>query len=194
MESKRVYDYLAQIYFGRHQEKERRYTLKLLLGANIVLFSAVLALLAISLMHSPHPLKPAQSPSLEINFSKPVEFEYDFSQPGVERAVFNITLPHIDLRGFNALKMAVKTAGPQPQDLPLGIEIENIYSEKDDFYISGINNHWKEYIIPLKNFKKIADFSQVKKISFKIERWNVSKNKGSFYIDKIEFLKERREI
>jgi len=183
-----IYDYLAQVYFNKKEKEEKNNFLKYLLTINIAVFIGIFVFLLIS--------KPTRgvipkAKSLTLTWiTRPIKFKYDLRYPKPQIAILNLNLSKVDLREYDTLKVALRGSESEGFSKIIGIELKNSKRESDTFYVSDIENKWKVFEIPLKDFKYISDFSDISQISFKLEAWNAENKKGLIYIDNIEFLKK----
>ncbi len=186
-----IYDYLAQVYFNKKEKEEKNNFLRFLLAANIIIFAGIFAFLVFS---KPSKHVTPRTKSLVVNWTQmPLRFKYDLNYPKPQTAVLNLKLSDMNLRDYDVLKITLRGSQKEGFSKIIGIELRNAKKEKDTVYISDIEERWKAFEIPLKDFKYISDFSDISQISFKLEAWNTVQKKGLIYIDKIEFLKKREE-
>lgn len=195
MQNRKVYDYLAQVYFGKKETRQKDLVFKFLLSANLVLLIVLLFLLLnpparFFFANFRRHLEPSGS-YFEVRDSNfPIKFEYTFSSESPDVLTLNINLPGVNIGNFDYMRVVLKGGQDFSSDGILGVELKNVYNEKDYVYVYGIGRDWKNFDIPMSRFKNIADFSKIDAISFKIERWNAQADEGVFYIDKVVFLKK----
>jgi len=199
MQNKKVYDYLAQVYFGKKETRQKDVVFKFLLSANLVLLVVLLFLFfnppaRFFLTAFRKSLEPAGSYFEVRDNNFPISFEYDFLQGSPDILTLNIDLPEVNVASFNAMRVTLKGQEGLSAEGIVGVEIKNVYNEKDFVYIYGVSSEWQQFDIPLDKFKNIADLSRIDSIAFKIERWNAPKEKGVFYIDKVVFLKKGGQV
>lgn len=121
----------------------------------------------------------------------PIAIEYDFSMLGSAKTrVLSFNLNNVDINGFNFLKLSLRTEDKTKTVTTIKVQIENSLLEKDSQYLSGINNRWRHFSLPLRNFKLINEWKSVKSLTFIVEDWNVSSKKGKIYIDEVSFAEK----
>lgn len=120
---------------------------------------------------------------------QPIEIDYDFNSLGISKVkILSFELDKIDLSRYNFIELKVRNKNKSNIDSTIRLQIENSFLEKDQDYISGINIEWRKFSFPLRNFKRINDWSSVKYLSFIIEEWNVFNKKDKIFIDDIRFV------
>ena len=195
MHNKKVYDYLAQVYFGKKETRQKDLVFKFLLSTNLILLLILLVLLfnppARFFFVSVQKIFRPKGTYFEISGSYfPLRFEYDFSLNSPDILSLNLRVPPMNVKDFDFIRIVLKGENLVSSEGIMGIELKNIYDERDFVYIYGIGKRWKYFDIPLNSFSRIKDFSQIDTISFRLERWNAPAKEGIFFIDKVFFLKE----
>ena len=61
------------------------------------------------------------------------------------------------------------------------VVITNDKNETASYYIQGIDYNWQDFRIPLREFKQITDWTNLKTVSFVLESRNVEKRRGHPY-------------
>ena len=197
MDKKDIYEHLAKIYLDaslkRKNKNRKSPTLK-----NLVIISiAAIFLLAVSLIVSltknkniltaksqgNHPLNTELALVLQPDIVK-LNFNFD----PAKKESYTLFLNKLNAARFSTLGFSVKNVDYQ-DNVTLRVEFSNIFNEKSEVYIKDISHKWKDYKIPLSDFKYINDWSEMSNLSFVVEEWNVRGNKGIVYIDNVRLLK-----
>lgn len=119
----------------------------------------------------------------------PIVIEYDFTSLGSAKLrTLTFNLYDVDLSDYNLLNLSIRSGQKSDIDSTIKVEIENSFLEKDIQYLTGINNTWKRFSLPLKNFKSIINWSSIKSLTFTVEDWNAGNKKDKIYIDEISFI------
>ncbi len=184
-----IYDHLAQVYIGKKKkaDAESRRQLNAWLVINILItvliFASAFYGLTAFLRHKRAELK---SNVIFLLNKGPVKLSYNFngSFPPVES--FSLTVPPIDAGKYKSIRFSVR-AKEEGNPGILKIVLKNKRNETASYYIRDIKMSWKEYVIPLEEFKQITDFSSLTELSFVLESWNVQKDKGIIMIEDIAF-------
>lgn len=169
----------------------------------IIAISAALSVLAGVLIFSflGRPVKKIISPQAEGLYvaqnKMPLKLAYDFSKNTADAYTLGLDLSGLDLGNYALLAFSAKieeAAGYVTRGRPqsVKIEIENARKEKAEYYLQDIEKAWTNYHIPLSNFDKIIDWSNLKSIYFGLQPWNMASRKGSVYIDNIRFLRKEK--
>lgn len=182
-----VYEHLAKTFLDKRIKKNAKKKNQRIPVVVAIILSFALFYILVSLATG----KNVFSKSLYVISDKtPILIEYDFSVLGGSKtSVLSFNLNNINLSGFNFLEVSFKTDKKTKIDSTIKVKIENSFLEKDAQYLSGINNKWKVISLPLRNFYFISDWKSIKTLTFVVEDWNVSSNKGKIYIDDVRFIK-----
>lgn len=123
----------------------------------------------------------------------PLKIAYDFTNNITDTYSVSLDLSGIDLERYYFLAFLAKIDDPSIPNTggDIKIEIENSRKEKSEYYLQDVNNSWREFIIPLSYFDKISDWSEVDRIYFGLQPWNINSKKGTVYIDEMRFLKKK---
>lgn len=118
-----------------------------------------------------------------------LRLDYDFSSLREKELTFNFNT--LDLSKYSTLVIKARSLKDNSSE-NLKIEIENIYKEKDIYYLKNINSKWNKFFVPLNEFKKINDWHNIKRISFIVESWNINKKRGVIFLDYISFSTQKK--
>jgi hypothetical protein len=180
MTKKESLEKIAQTFWGKPKRKKSK------------IFKVVFPIILICLIiiFVPHSLK--LKPEIKIlTFDmgrEIIKINYNFKDRDLKREKYTLELGNFDLKGFKKLEFSCRKAKFKGE-VPLKVEIENSLRERADLYITGIKNRWQFIGIDLEKFKEISDWSNIKKLSFIVEEWNVQEKEDTVYIDEIKFLR-----
>ena len=197
MDKKDIYEHLAKIYLDASLKRKNKNRKSPALKNLFFISIAAIFLLTVSLIVS---LTKNKGLSLaKLGGSQPLNSELVLLlQPDIVKINFNfdpakkesysLFLNKLNAARFMTLGFSVKNANYQ-DNVALRVEFTNIFKEKSEVYIKDISHKWKDYKIPLSDFKYISDWSEMSNLSFVVEEWNVRGNKGIVYIDNVRLLK-----
>jgi len=184
-----IYDHLAQVYIGKKKkadaEKRRRLSAWLVINVLITgfIFASAFYGLTAFLRHKSSELK---SNVIFLLHRGPVKIAYNFKESFPPIESFALSVPQMDAEKYKSIKFSIR-AKEEGNPGVVKIVLKNRRNETASYYIRGIDFSWKEYSIPLEDFKQITDFSSLTELSFVLESWNVEKNKGIIMIEDISF-------
>ena len=123
----------------------------------------------------------------------PLKIVYDFTTDISEVQSISLEVRPADLSKYYFLGLSSRVepvqAGPIKNTV-LRIEIENSRKEKSEYYLKDVSGSWQEFRLPLAYFDQISDWSQVTRIHFSLEPWNMNVEKGTLYVDGISFYRK----
>lgn len=182
-----IYDHLAQVYLGKRKEaepkKKKGYPFNAWLLINVFITLIVFASASYGL--SAFLAQRGSSLQNKIIFSLhrgSIRLPYNFENSMHPVEAFSLSIPEIDVAKYSAIQFSIR-AKEEGTPGTVKVVIRNAKNETATYYIKNVNLSWKEFNIPLKEFKEITDWSSVIDVSFVIETWNVSKKKGLVLID-----------
>ena len=189
---KEVSDHLAKMFFevkpAQKTKRERSFFdyVVLSVGVLTVLVLAVTLIVknkSFGITAHPEVLK------LE-RYDGPHVLKFDFSKELSGAETLYVGLPDLDLRQYRKVGFNVRILEPQTRRMAaLKVSIVSKRKEISSLYIRQINHSWKSIVIPFFAFGNVSDWSGIAGISFSLEPWNTSAEKGKLLIDDIQFLK-----
>lgn len=184
-----IYDHLAQVYLGKRKkvdEKKRidfnAWLLINILITAIIFSSAFYGLTAFLKQRSSY----FESKIIYALHHGRIFFEYDFKNDIAPEKRFSLSVPQIDASQYSWLQFSLR-AKEEGNPGIVKVVIQTHKNEMSSYYVQGISYAWKEYAIPLDEFKQISNWSDVKDISFVLESWNTNSEKGIILIDDVRF-------
>lgn len=194
MTKEEIYEHLAKVYLGKKKKKKKQSPLlKVLIVANgLVLI--IICVFVISKFHVAGKAGSADKGNLLTlrlgNYPLRLTYNFDEKHPQVEN--FSMYLPNLDLRGFDALVFSIRGFdGKIPRMLK--IALENKKKEKGEIYFADITARWKKVTIPLSEFKGVSDWSNMTRVAFIFEAWNLKDKEGKVLIDDVAFLNTQNQ-
>lgn len=184
-----IYDHLAQVYLGKKtrvdekRKKEFNAWLVINIGITAIIFFSAFYGLSAFLTHKATSLEKKVMFAL---YNGPVKIEYNFQESFPPVKTFSLSIPEVDAARYTKLQFSVR-AKEEGQPGIVKIVLRNSRNETAYYYIQGVGLNWREFNIPLEEFKQITDFSSLTDISFVLEAWNVEKPKGIILIDNLSF-------
>ncbi len=122
-----------------------------------------------------------------------VRIVYDVDSENKAACGFFTLLGGVDLSKFDRLVFYIKGDKKQGFTKSLEVEISNP-TEVSRYLVDDITDKWQRKMIPLVNFKRISDWSNITKLAIVIEDNNVTKKTGVIYIDDIYFSDSGRAM
>ena len=184
-----IYDHLAQVYLGKRKEvdtkKKKQFNAWLVINiliAFVIFASATYGLTAFLAQKRTD----FNSSILFSLHNGPVTFEYNFQNSLHPTESFSLSIPAIEIAKYKSLQFAVRAREEGSPGI-LKVVFRNKRNETSSYYIQGIILKWKNFNIPLEEFREITDWSTIEDVSFILETWNVEKKKGLILIDNIYF-------
>jgi hypothetical protein len=187
MDKKEIYEHLAKIYLDASSKKKKRTKTHLKLYNNLFVIGLVLLVSTGSafIYFSPKAKGLPSETALFILYD-PAKINFNFNP--VKKESFTINLNRLNLNRFKALAFSLKNTDKKDR-VSLRIEFTNSFKERSEIYVKNIPEKWQDFKISLLDFKNIADWSEMKSVSFSVEEWNACKERGILYIDNVRFLK-----
>jgi len=189
MTREEVYEHLANVYLGKKKNNKKNYNLiKILLIVNLMAIILIPSIYFIKInrtIAAQKQKKQEESVSLALNYY-PLRLVYNFQDDSPQVKNFSLYLPKVNVKKYNSLVFSVRG---YRSSLPriIKISLENKKREKSVYYFEGITTKWQKVTIPLSEFKKITDWSNITKLSFIVEAWNNDQDKCSVLIDDVHF-------
>lgn len=110
-----------------------------------------------------------------------LEVDYDVDSPNPAYNGIWMKLNKIDFSSSDFLVLWVKG-----DTSTFKIEIKN-KKETGYYYLNNISSAWKEFVIPLSDFRNISDFSDLQELTIVFDDIHASQKEGKIYIDDISF-------
>lgn len=187
MDKKDIYEHLAKIYLDASSKKKKRIKTYPKIIKNILLVSAVfifgLSFTAVSNFRKNESFKSELALVLLADAAK-INFHFD----PAKKEIYSLDLKKLNLMRYKALGFSAKKASHQNK-ISLRVEFTSSFKEKSEIYFRDIPAKWQDYKINLSDFKNISDWSEMSKLLFMVEEWNVQDKKGVVYIDNVRLLK-----
>ena len=186
MKKRDIYEHLAHIYLDSTKQDKKAKARKNKLKISLFIFIiSLLFVVSVSIYaYIGHKGDDAQI-ALVVQ-PEAVKINYDFH--AAKKEILSIDLQGIDLREYNSLRFRARKSNYQDQAY-LRAELENAFKEKSEVYIGDLSRKWHDYKIDFSEFKKLADFTNIKSLNFIVEEWNVKHKEGKIYIDEVRFVK-----
>lgn len=187
MDKKDIYEHLAKIYLDASSSKEKKsqarrrffkkpfFIIGFFIFGFIVVFS--IALNRNKTLNSELTLL-LQPDAIKINF------HFD----PAKKEIYSLDLNTLDLCRFKSLGFSAKKT-KSTDVISLRVEFVSSFKEKSEVYFKDIPSKWQDYKIELSKFKDISDWSNMTRLSFVVEEWNVKEKKGIVYIDNVRLLR-----
>ena len=188
MDKKDIYEHLAKIYLDASQKKKKKskkhWRFKNLFFIGIAFFFGLALFLSInSINNRKKAINSEFALVIQPNIAK-VNFNFD----PAKKEIYSIYLKNLDVAKFKAISFSVKKASFKGS-ISLRVEFTNSFKEKSEIYLKDISHKWKDYRIPLSDFKNIKDWSRMSSLAFIVEEWNAKEDHNIVYIDNIVLLR-----
>lgn len=195
MRNREIYDRIADTYLGKVSHKKsgsgknkKKKWIIITTVINVIILVTVFFLARAALLHYKEGLDRKTSAAIYILSERyPLKLSYNLAPPYLGIKDFTFSLPLVDASKFSCLKLRARGDANAGFTAVVKVEIRNQRNEKDSYYLKGIRDKWEDFSIPLKEFKNISDWSNIKELSFIFEEWNISSKRGIIYIDNISF-------
>jgi len=114
---------------------------------------------------------------------------YDVNSPNEAYNGFWMKLEGVDLSEYNTLNLDIRGDAEKGFTDRLKIELKS-FEQKDFFYVGNVGSEWKRVKIPLKEFRKIKNFSAMNEFVIVFEDSMSVPKSGAILIDNISFSRE----
>lgn len=121
-------------------------------------------------------------------YSLRIDYDVDSPNPAYNGAWFKLN--GIDITPYKFLNISIKGDKKKGFTEVMKVELKNEGGEDEVYYITGIEDKWKDFKIPLDDFLGITDFSKMSEFVIVFEDVKATKKKGTIYIDNIYFSKK----
>ena len=187
-----IYERLAQVYLGKRErvQEKKPPLIDIKFFLNIVLTLVVLVFVFYGLSA----FLPKKSPDSEKSVifalnNSPIRIKYNLNYPYPQLSGFAIPIPKLNASKYNQLTFSIRG---MEEGFPgvVKVVLKNRKNETSFYFIKGVELKWEKVVIPLSEFNKISDWTNLSELSFVFEAWNAEKKKGIVLIDDICFSNE----
>ncbi len=196
MKYSQIYNRIADTYFTSKKEishfgnnSKSKLTLYISIAIASVIVLAAVLLFSGNIFQKTNTVR-AQKKSLSVLANiLPLKLNYQFSQTPEKVKSISLDLPKINVADYDVLEFALRGDSRRGFSSLIKVDLESSRRETKSVYIRGIESRWKTFKIPLE-ISSLRSFSDLSRISFIIEGWNIEKEQGLIFIDKIQFTKK----
>ena len=183
-----IYDHLAQVYLGKRKEvdhKKNKKQFNAWLVINIIIATIILG----SAFYGLTAFLTQRNSSLQDNLvfalhHGPIQLEYNFKDSFHPDETFVLSLPQMDASKYKSIQFSIR-AKEEGNPGIVKVVLRNRKNETASFYARAVEDSWKEFRVPLKEFRQITDWTNISDVSFVVESWNVDHSKGLILIDNV---------
>lgn len=187
MDKKDIYEHLAKIYLDASSKKNKSADTPPKIFKKIIFVSFVFAAgLGIIFYFNARKSAPFQSEISLVLLHDAAKINFHFDP--AKKEIYALDLNNLNLSPFKALGFSLKKADFE-DTISLRVEFTSIFNEQAEVYIKDIPHRWKEYRIEFSKFKEISDWTEMSKLLFAVEEWNVRQKKDVVYIDNVRLLR-----
>lgn len=187
MEKKDIYEHLAKIYLDASLKRKNKSKERTKLFRNLFVTSVSLTfVMGVFLVFNLFQNRGLFSQTSLVLQPDAVKLNFHFNP--AKKELYSISLNNLNLKPYKTLAFSAKKIN-YTGSIPLRIEFSNTFKEKSEFYLKNIPLKWGEFKIDLAKFKSVSNWSEMFKLDFVVEEWNVKNKKGVVYLDNIRFLK-----
>ena len=187
MEKKDIYEHLAKIYLDASLKRKNKSKERTKLFRNLFVTSVTLAsVLGVFLVFSIFQKRGLRTQTALVLQPDAVKLNFHFDP--AKKELYSIALNKLNLNSYKTLAFSAKKVNYK-ENIPLRVEFLNTFKEKSEVYLENIPLKWQEFKIDLAKFKSLSNWSEMFKLDFVVEEWNVKEKKGVVYLDNIRFLK-----
>jgi len=186
---KEIYEHLANIYLDaslKSSKKKRKISLSPKMKTAAIALSAVIMIGGVSffVLGRSHKASNGQLALYLYHETAKINFNFD----PATKETFTINLKHLNLSKYKALAFSARKTNPNDV-IFIRVEFTNRFDEKSEVYIKDISNKWRQHQIDFSKFSKLADWHQMKSLTFTVEEWNAREKSGIVYLDNIKVIK-----
>ena len=189
MDKREIYEHLAKIYldasnkYKKKKKKQREFYLQRYLFV-IALFFILGLGINLTYLFRQKQKKPIETNLVLVDTATKINFNFN----PAKKETLTINLKGLNLSNFKELRFSAKNTS-RKNLVSLRVELTNSFKEKSEVYIRNIPSKWQEFKISFLDFQKITDWSRMQDVSFVVEEWNASEDKGIVYLDNVRFVK-----
>ena len=187
MDKKDIYEHLANIYLDASSKKKKKSKDSTLIRNSFFVSIGIIFLLGISLLFNMYSNKRQPSSSVMLVLSSDaakINFHFD----PAKKEIYAINLNKLNLAPYKTLSFTIRKTDYNDK-ISLRVEFVNVYGEASFVYLPDISNKWQEHKIAFSDFKHISDWSEMTKLCFVVEEWNVRQKKDVVYIDNVKVVR-----
>jgi len=184
-----IYDHLARVYLGKRnqseEQKKKQFNAWLLINIfiTIIIFTSAIYGLTAFLQRRDDVLRDRVIFALN---KGPIRISYDLNFPQPPVKTFSLTVPKVNASRYTQLRFAIRGTDEGYPGI-MRVEVRNRKNEISSVFIENVHRDWIRMSIPLEQFEKISDWSDIEEISFILESWNTDRKKGGVFLDDICF-------
>lgn len=90
-----------------------------------------------------------------------------------------------DLSSFEKLHIRIRSEESPYSGGSVAVQFKDERNRRDKFYLYRITDEWKEFVIPLRKFSRIHDWSKVKTVELVIDDVHAKPKAGVLFVDDI---------
>lgn len=184
-----IYDHLAQVYLGKcdrndDSQKRQLYVWRVM---NIVITVVILASSFYGLTaFLTHRGSQWENDVIFTLNNGPIRIKYELNNPYPPVKTFSLILPNMNVLKYNKINFSIRALEDGAPGV-VKIVLENRKKEIAMHFVKDVYLEWQNVSIPLDKLSGITDWTNVTKVSFVLESWNVEKKKGLILIDNVCF-------
>lgn len=190
-----IYEHLAKVYLGKREgleEKKKKPVFDLNFSIHILITVVVLASVfyGLTAFLSRKSIYAQKSVIFALS-NNPIRIKYDLSYPYPQVSNFSIPIPKVNIAKYNDLTFSIRgTEEGYPGVVKL--ILKNKKNETSYYFVKGVELKWQKVSIPLSEFDRITDWTNLTEVSFALEAWNTEKKRGIVLIDDLCFSNEAK--
>ena len=124
----------------------------------------------------------------DAGFSMQLDYDVDSPNPALDGIWLKLQV--LDLSQYAKLGLWIKGDDTTGFSKSVKLELKNSKGDAGKYTLSGITKEWKRFVIPLKEFADIKDFSSMTEFVIRFDdQVNADKKSGRIYVDDISFVK-----
>jgi hypothetical protein len=186
MDKKDIYEHLANIYLDASKKRKIK-TKEPRRFRNLFLVSIfIIAVLTFFIIANSLNKKSLNNEVALIIQPDAVRINYNFNS--MKKEAYTVDLNNLNLARFKEIGFSLRKTDPNDV-VYLRVELVSAFNEISEVYLKDIRYHWKKFRISLSDFKRLSEWSAMKKLSFIVEEWNTKNKHGVVYIDDVKFIK-----
>ncbi len=188
-----IYEHLAKVYLGKREqveEKKKKPSFDLAFLLNIAITVVVLCgvFYGLTAFLSRKSIYAQKSVIFALSNS-PIRIKYDLNYPYPQVSNFSIPIPKMNIGKYNELTFSIRG---MEEGWPgvVKLILKNKKNEMSYYFIKDVGLKWQKVSIPLSEFDRITDWTNLTDVSFVFEAWNAQKKRGIVLIDDLCFSNE----
>lgn len=188
-----IYEHLAQVYLGKknktQEKKKKQFNAWLVINIVITLVIFVSSFYGLSAFLT-HRKDNLQNKIIYALNNGPIRVTYNLTSPYPQVKTFSLLVPPIHAAKYENLEFAVRGTEEGHPGI-VRVELKNQRNEVSSLLVQGIQQDWRNFIIPFSEFRQISDWSSITEVSFILEAWNAERAKGVMLIDSVCFSSQK---